>query len=211
MTSGQERKNFMFVDAKKYKHHDKLVEMADALKLDYDEFIVDHPDPRKHICVFQFEYPEITNGRELEYKDDWWAVPIFIDGQIDNKMYPNHWLRTKEIARTLPGIYQQIINFIRPNGGKLPWHNDFGSWDRISQHFPNPRGYTAAIGIDMLEPRDKLKQGIRFDRDVRSYGNKEIIAFDGKNYMHTVWNLCDAWRVSSVIDIADTEWENVVG
>ena len=46
----------MFVDPKNYKHYDLLVKMADALKLDYDEFIVDHPDPRKHICVFKFEY-----------------------------------------------------------------------------------------------------------------------------------------------------------
>jgi hypothetical protein len=200
----------MFVDATKYKHYQKLVEMADALKLDYDEFIVDHPDPRKHICVFQFEYPEISTEAEMEYKDDWWAVPIFIDGQIDNEMYPNHWLRTKAIARTLPGLYQQIINFIRPNGGKLPWHNDYGSWQRIGRYFPNPRGYTAAIGIDMLEPIDTEKQGIQFADDIRSYGNKEIIAFEGRTKEHYVWNLCDAWRVSSVIDIADSEWENVV-
>lgn len=202
----------MFVDPKKYKGYDVLVEMADALKLDYDEFIKDHPDPRKHICVFQFEYPEITTEKELEYKDDWWAVPIFIDGEIDNKMYPNHWLRTKELGKTLPGLYQQVINFIRPNGGHLPWHNDFGSWQRIEQYFPNARGYTAAIGIDMLEPQDSSKQGIQFTTDIRSYGNKEIVAFEGRSKKHYVWNLSDSWRVSSVIDIAESEWdEDVAG
>lgn len=200
----------MFVDATKYKHYDLLVKMADALKLDYDEFIVDHPDPRKHVCVFKFEYPELES-QKLDYEDDWWAVPIFVDGKIDNTMYPNHWLRTKAITQTLPGLYQQIINFIRPNGGKLPWHNDFGSWERIAQHFPNPKGYTAAIGIDMLEPIDTEKQGIQFGEDIRSYVNKEITAFDGRNYAHYVWNLCDAWRVSSVIDLSEKEWNNVVG
>lgn len=210
MTFGHERKVCMFVDAKKYKHYDKLVQMADALKLDYDEFIKDHPDPRKHICVFKFEYPELET-KKLDYEDDWWAVPIFVDGKIDQQMYPNHWLRTKEIAKSLPGMYQQIINFIRPNGGKLPPHVDYGSWQRISQYFPNPKGYTAALGIDMLEPQDTTKQAIQFGDEIRSYGNKEIVAFDGRNYTHSVWNLCDNWRVSSVIDLAETEWENVVG
>jgi hypothetical protein len=198
----------MFIDPKKYKGYNLLVDMADALKLDYDEFIKDHPDPRKHICVFKFEYPELENVK-LDYEDDWWAVPIFVDGEIDNKMYPNHWLRTKEIAKTLPGMYQQIVNFIKPNGGKLPPHNDYGSWQRISQKFPTPNGYTVAIGIDMLEPQDKTKQAIQFGDEIKTYGNKEITAFDGRNYIHSVWNNCDNWRVSSVIDLAGTEWENV--
>lgn len=201
----------MFVDAKKYKHYDKLVQMADALKLDYDDFMKAYPDPRSHICVYAYEYPEASAAEGNIFKDDWWAVPIFVDATVDTKMYPDQWLRTKEIAKTLPGIYQQIINFIKPNGGKLPWHNDYGSWDRIAKYFPNPKGYTAAIGIDMLEPLNVEQQGIQFDNDRRGYVNKEIVAFDGRNYDHTVWNLADAWRVSSVIDISAEEWENVGG
>ena len=63
----------------------------------------------------------------------------------------------------------------------------------------------------MLEPQDASRQGIQFGNDIRSYGNKEIVAFEGRTSKHYVWNLANAWRVSSVIDLALEEWEHVAG
>ncbi|NBP54972.1 hypothetical protein EBU71_00240 [bacterium] len=189
----------MWIDPKKFKHYEMLKSLSVALQADYSTFSRNHNIKEKGINVFRYEYP----NAEHEHADSWWAIPL-IQG---TKAVPNDWHRSTAVLKEIPGVFQSIVNFITPFGG-LPLHKDFGSWQRIEESVGHAvKGWTIAIGIDMPSNDPKIL-GIEFENDSapRAYANNEIVAFDGRNYMHKVWNKTGNWRVSAIVDTNETEW-----
>lgn len=189
----------MWVDVQKYKHYNLLKSLQTALHADYATFLRNHDIYKKGINVFRFEYP----NAEHEHADHWWAIPL-IQGA---KPVENDWHRSTAVLKEIPGVFQSIVNFITPHGG-LPLHKDFGSWQRIEEAMGHKvTGYTIALGIDMPS-NDPNILGIEFDEDKipRAYGSNDIVAFDGRNYLHRVWNKTGNWRVSAIVDTNITEW-----
>lgn len=180
----------MFVDARLYKHYSMLEDLAEALVYDYSNL--------KKLLPVTFAVDLTVNDT---FAMDWYDSFLVFLTEIHQRDF---FTETKKISRKLPGVYQQTVNFIRP-GGTLPLHADNATWARIKEKYPQAFGYTVAIGINMLEPQDVERQGIAFGDDRRSYGNKEIIAFEGTQE-HRVWNNTDDWRISSVIDLDHTQW-----
>ena len=195
----------MWIDPKHYKHIETLKQsLLPALETDYQYFKRKHDIERVGINVFRFEYP----NAEHEHADDWYAMALFQGGQPVPPT-KNVFHHATACLKEIPGIFQSIVNFIRPNGG-LPLHHDFGSWQRIEESLGHKvKGYTIAIGIDMPS-NDPNICGMEFEKDnyPRTYGNKEIVAFNGRDYMHKVWNKTNNWRVSCVIDTDINQWNS---
>jgi len=193
----------MWIDAKKYKHYEYIkTSLIPALELDYNRFIRKFNITETGVNVFRFEYP----NREDDHADDWWAIPLIQGGEAVPPLR-NPWQHATASLKEIPGVFQSIVNFIKPNGG-LPMHHDFGSWQRIEEAMGHPvKGYTIAIGIDMPS-NDPNVCGMEFENDTypRTYGNKEIVALNGRDFMHKVWNRTGNWRVSCVIDTNITHW-----
>lgn len=194
----------VFVNPKNYKHYNLLEELSEALSLDYAEFKKEYSNPREFaVNVSNLEYGE--NDVADDHRDYWWAIGIFHENKIDNT-FSNHWKRTKDITQKIPGMYQSIINYVKPKG-YIPWHKDTGTWDRLKEYYREPKGYTVAIGIDTIS--DTNIMGLEFEEGIISYENKEIVSFNGKDYDHRVWNKSNQWRVTAIIDISLDEWNNV--
>ena len=194
----------MWRSYKDYRYSDKLETLYPAMKADFEDWMKSHNIRKDSINVFRYEYPKA----EHQFADSWWALPLAQGG----KMVENEWQRTSAIVKTLPGMFQCIINFIEPHGG-LPMHRDMGSWSRIEEALGKQvRGWTIGIGIDMPSQNPKELAIKFFDDDIPTcYGNGEIVCFDGRNHLHEVWNKTNEWRVSAVIDLNDEEFNNVVG
>jgi len=218
----------VWVDYKKYKHYTLLEELTVALQEDYKEWAAVYKPDQDGICVWRNEYVD-PNEDQLEknpdnllyeepegqaeniHKDSWWAIGLLFTREFmaANK-FPGYWLRSKVILKKMPGIHQAIVNFIIPQG-RIPMHEDRGSWARIEQDLNRKvSGYTAVIAID-YPSEDVREVGFRFsnERTGRGFKTGDVFAFEGRLHAHEVWNLTDKWRVTCVIDIDDTEWENV--
>lgn len=220
----------MWVDYKKYKHHTLLEQLSVALQEDYKEWSQHYKPDVDGICVWRYEYADPTGvqtekdpdnllyekpvtQQEIDYQDAWWAIGLFFTREwVANSKFPGYWVRSKQILEKLPGLHQAIINFIVPRG-IIPMHPDTGSWERIQLDLGRRvTGYTAVVAIDY--PSDKLEDvGFRFEgeADGRAFKTGDVWAFEGRYHNHEVWNNTDKWRVTCVIDIDKTEWENVVG
>jgi hypothetical protein len=193
----EKEKEEVFVNPKNYKHYNLLMELSESLSLDYQEFKKQYSNPREFaVNVSNLEYGE--NEIADEHRDYWWAIGIFHENKIDDT-FPNHWKRTKELTQKLPGLYQHVVNYVKPQG-YIPWHKDTGTWERLKEYHNEPRGYTVAIGIDTI-PNSEI-MGLEFEEGIISYANKEIVSFDGQNYTHRVWNKSNQWRVTAIIDIS---------
>ena len=193
----------MWINHNKYKHLEYLkTSLIPALELDYNRFQRKHNILETGVNVFRFEYP----NSEDEHADDWWALPL-IQGKEAVPPLRNPFQHATASLKEIPGVFQSIVNFIKPNGG-LPMHHDMGSWKRIEEAVGHSvKGYTLAIGIDMPS-NDPNICGMEFleDKSPKTYSNKEIVAFNGRDYMHKVWNKTGNWRVSCVIDTDISEW-----
>jgi hypothetical protein len=220
----------MWIDYKKYKHHQLLDELSVALQEDYKEWSQVYKPDRDGICVWRYEYADPTkvqlekdpdnllyevpsNQQELDYRDAWWAIGLFFTRQfLASNKFPGYWLRAKTVLEKMPGLHQAVINFIVPNG-IIPMHPDGGSWERICLDLERQvYGYTAVVCIDY--PSEKVEEvGFRFagEKHGRGFKTGDVFAFEGRFHEHEVWNYTDKWRVTCVIDIDESEWENVVG
>ena len=220
----------MWVDYKKYKHHTLLEELTVALQEDYKEWVAVYKPDHDGICVWRYEYAdpntvqlekdpdnllyELPDSQlEIDHKDSWWAIGLFFTREfIAANKFPGYWLRSKLILEKMPGMHQAIVNFIVPHG-LIPMHEDRGSWARIEQDLNRKvSGYTAVVAID-YPSEDVREVGFRFVGEPQGRGFKtgDVFAFEGRVHAHEVWNFTDKWRVTCVIDIDESEWNNVVG
>lgn len=193
----------MLIDPTLYKHYSILQEMSAALAYDYQ--IIQYRDPMEFaLNVYELEYPDAA-----EVQNNWWGIYISFLNEIDSTT--SFFPETKKVAARLPGVYQQVINFVKPHG-TVPMHGDTGTWGRIRAQIPSASGYTIAMGINTLQPSNFELQGLRFAQNPAeqiTFGNNEIIAFEGLAE-HEFWNNTDAWHVCSILDIDIGEW-NVAG
>lgn len=216
----------MWVDPRNYTEFPKLIALNELIRQEYALWKTKHDIYRDALCVYGYEYEsndvqmksahdytkiqhEVVEGSEVQHARDWWAIGLYYDKQyVGDQMFPGEFTKSTELLKSLPGIYQCIINFVTPNG-KIPYHLDTGSWERIqSAHGMAVKGYTAVLAIDTPTPNSFSFQ---HNPDVRQFNTGDVYAFDGRYYSHQIENFTDQWRVTCVVDIAESQWTNVYG
>lgn len=212
----------MWINSDRYKHDGVLQELTSRLMQDYNLLRASGHDPVKQACqILKFEFPEVypelqfaSDSPEYHHPDNWqdrenprevwYGEGVYLDGAL-NERYKNNWKLASEYVTQIPGLLQMMVNFIKP-GGILPVHHDRGGWERIDRWTgERQRGFTVSIGIDIPSSDPKLC-GLDFDREKRGQENGSWLVFEGRNQIHTCWNLTNQWRVAAVVDIQAKEF-----
>lgn len=217
----------MFIDVTKYRHYDKLAEIVKVHMEEFEEWKTKYwYEDRMQVTKYHHPdvYPELANIKDdtdayhrpegipdrPNPKENWYCDAIHSVGQKGPAW--DDWKRTAELTFALPGVTQHIVNFIRPHT-KLRDHDDFGGWQRNAKDMGlnELNGYSLSLGLSHIN--DKKKMGIMMKHpfadinQYKSWGNGEIVAFEGKTHMHRVYNDCDEWRVTCIIDIEQSHFD----
>lgn len=213
----------MWVDPRNCNHFPQLLALGEAIRKEYVQWKTKHDVYKDALCVYGYEYEtenvqlknpneymaETPETFEVQHAKDWWAIGLYYDKQyVGEQLFPGEWKESTAILKSIPGVYQAIINFVVPNG-KIPFHYDTGSWERIqASQGKQVTGYTAVLAIDTPSPN---QFSFMNNEDIRHFNVGDVYAFDGRNYSHEIINGTDQWRVTCVVDIADSEWSTVYG
>lgn len=193
-----------WVNAKLYSGYDQLfaamptvleetqawMEQKDIVANTVNTFGVDNKDELTEIPVTQEEY---------KHMDDWRVLPMLYAREWNTRVFP----KTHQLFRSLPGLYQGLVNFVVP-GGRIARHFDKGNWDKIEEHYGHRvDGYSVVLNLSVgMKDREEKTVGMDMDGIKKYPLTGEIVAFDGRNSMHHMWNDTNEWRVTAVLDIA---------
>lgn len=139
-----------------------------------------------------------SNNLEFKHADDWKTIPCYYNRVWDKIVFPKSW----EALSKLNGVYQILINFIKPHG-KITPHKDTSNWDRIEEQLKRKvDGYSAVVTL-FSGMKNKNEKTVGMDVEgIQKYPLAgEIVCFDGKEAGHSMWNDTNEWRITAVIDI----------
>ena len=212
----------MWINIKKYKHYDKLLEVIPLAQQDFENWKQKYKYEDR-MQVLKFEHPEVypelkgtSTGSDLYHrpetiedrpnpKENWFCDPVATDtGKKIGRAFDDWKLSAPKILE-LPGFIQHLVNFVKPHSS-LPPHDDFGGWTRLSKDTGRElNGFSASLILDGV--KDKTQMGIMFHNvwtgmpDARTWDIGEWVAFEGKTHFHDVYNKSDQWRVTVVVDL----------
>ena len=212
----------MWINVKKYKHYDKLLEITPLAQQDFANWKQKYKYEDR-MQVLKFEHPDVypelkgtSTSSDLYHrpesipdrpnpKENWFCDPCSTD--TGKKIGPafQDWKLSAPKILELPGIVQHLVNFVKPHSS-LPPHDDLGGWIRLSKDTGRElNGFSVVLGLDTVKNKDQM--GIMFNnvwtntKDPRAWGTGEWVAFEGKTHFHDVFNRTDQWRVTVVVDI----------
>lgn len=192
-----------WVNAKLYSGYDQLfaamptvleetqawMKQKDIVANTVNTFGVDNRDELTEIPVTQEEY---------KHMDDWRVLPMLYAKEWNIDVFP----KTHRLFHTLPGLYQGLINFVVP-GGRIASHFDKGNWDKIEEHYGHRvDGYSVVLNLSIGMKDGEKTVGMDMEGIKKYPLTGDIVAFDGRSTMHSMWNDTDEWRVTAVLDIA---------
>lgn len=212
----------MWINVKKYKHYDKLLEIVPLALQDFANWKEKYKYEDR-MQVLKFEHPDVypelagtSTSSDLYHrpesiedrpnpKENWFCDPCCTD--TGKKIGPaaKDWELSAPKILALPGIVQHLVNFVKPHSS-LPPHDDLGGWIRLSKDTGRElNGFSAVLSLNTV--KDKTQMGILFNNvwtgtpDPRAWGTGEWVAFEGKTHFHDVYNRTDEWRVTCVVDL----------
>jgi len=190
-------------DPKKCKQYQHLVELKDALILDYANWKQSHT-PEKDSIKFIDRHLEVkSNIGTVDPRFDpwltqelgWWVIPL-VDATTVRNDFSKDWPNTIKTAQEISGLLNMSINFLQP-GCIIPDHSD-DQWGMSSK-------VVNMIGIEI--PSEDIEMiGFHAGGERRYLQTGGIVGFNGYS-VHGGWNFSEQWRVTAVVDIDDAYWD----
>lgn len=209
-----------WIDVKKYVYFDKLQSAIPSLQNDIINWVKAHdlekdtydaygsPDSNTKINYSRLisvpkaytgiltEIP--SNHLEEKHKHDWKTIPCYHNRVFDKNIFPNSWKPLSECR----GVYQILINFLRPYG-KITPHKDTSNWDIIEKSLKKQvDGYSIVATLQSgMKNKEEKTVGMDVEGIQKFPLEQELVCFDGKRYAHSMWNDTPEWRITAVIDV----------
>lgn len=145
-----------------------------------------------------------VTAEEYKHMDDWRVLPMLYAKDWNIRVFP----KTYALIGNLPGLYQSLVNFVVPHG-RIATHYDRGNWDKIEEHYGHAvNGYSIVLNLH-IGMNDPATKAVGMDMEgIKKYPvTGDIVAFDGRNTMHSMWNDTDEWRVTAVLDIGKEHFD----
>jgi len=200
-----------WVNAKLYKNYDQLEKAIPVILEETRRFMETNPDiVANTVNTFgvdnRDELTEVpVTPEEYKHMDDWRVLPMLYNKEWNRKVFP----KSHALIGALPGLYQSLVNFVIP-GGRIAKHFDKGNWDKIEEHYGHRvDGYSVVLNLSVgMKERGEKTVGMDVDGIKKYPLTGEIVAFDGRNSIHNMWNDTEEWRVTAVLDF-DKEYFDV--
>lgn len=197
-----------WVNAKLYSGYDSLYAAMPTVLEETQAWMKTYDVVANTVNTFGVKNKDLTEvpvtPEEYKHMDDWRVLPMLYEKQWNTDVFP----LTHRLFRNLPGLYQGLINFVTP-GGRIATHFDKGNWDKIEEHYGyRVDGYSMVLNLSVgMTDRNEQTVGMEVN-GIRKYPmTGEIVAFDGREALHSMWNDTDHWRVTAVLDIAKEHFD----
>lgn len=192
-----------WVNAKLYSGYDQLEKAMPIIVEETRQWMANKDIVLNTVNTFgvnsKDELTEIpVTHEEYKHMDDWRVLPMLYAKEWNREVFP----KSHALLGTLPGLYQGLVNFVIP-GGRIAKHFDKGNWDKIEEHYGHRvDGYSVVLNLHVGMVKGEKTVGMDVDGIKKYPLTGDIVAFDGRNAIHDMWNDTNEWRVTAVLDIA---------
>lgn len=177
----------MWLNHTDYKDLDKLYPLIKQLQ----DIIV-----KPNGLLLHDKFNNVVRPAHHDPKVKWYSIVLYqMNKDFDFAYVDSRFDEVIQSIKQIPSIIQAVINYIGPNS-ITPLHKDSKSCDDVEGSQKHVPTYQLMLGI--YTPKGDI--GLKFIDDARSWGDGDILAFDGET-PHCGWNNTNDYRIALYLDV----------